>query len=226
MPKEAVDPEGFRSMLPQSNCFGEGLVSGGPSALSSSWGWGELPSHPLQSPAQLLSSAELSRAICELGLFTARVPIGMAYWHLGTRLQQSHFCPHLLGWQNDLGELLFCVCQMLFLEEMSLCIVHFGAHLSSRMQSVNTETYRATFRISGVSAGPVFYELCVQSWCLPAVLWKSPSAPFLQPSYVCFTKANSLLLPHSLSGSHSTQAQNLGRNTSPPSGASYSSFPG
>lgn len=111
----------------------------------------ELPGHPPQGLAQLLS-----QAICELGLSTEQVPVGTALWHPGTRLQQSKFGPRSAGSCSDLGELLLCVCPTLFLSETSLYTVRFGAHLPSPLQPVNTGMHRATFHLLGLSAGPVF----------------------------------------------------------------------
>ncbi|KFO64861.1 Estradiol 17-beta-dehydrogenase 11 [Corvus brachyrhynchos] len=46
----------------------------------------------LRAAAQSLTTgtAELSQAICDLGLFTTQAT-GMAFWHLGTGIQQIHF---------------------------------------------------------------------------------------------------------------------------------------
>lgn len=86
----------------------------------------------------------------------------------------------------------------------------FGANCSSHSQSVNTETQRAIFTSRGGHQGLCFYSSAFSCGvCL--LWWESHRVPH-SSSCVCFAKANSLLLPHTLSGSlsptgvHSAQA--------------------
>lgn len=84
MPKEVVDPEGFRSMLPQSNCLAKGLIPGCHQPYAASGAeWSCLVTQPryLHRVSQVLSCPRL---FVNWGISLCRSPLA---WLSGTRGQ-------------------------------------------------------------------------------------------------------------------------------------------